>query len=464
MTISKKIFLTGLTAILVSSLAFTQAAPMPKMNYNTNKWIANALNPKVQNIQVKSFNQKAFEYLSDYTAQNGYNSFGIYEYNEGASSVLNKLLREGGSNERTRVIHEFLKNQRTSESMIVYRGGIDYIAGRKIGWNGKNYVALDSGKKIGKGLTGADKGFLSASTNIDIANEFMNNTFRTNNKQGFRVLEKIIVPKGANAYFLNNINPFTGESISYFGRESEWLFDSGVKRIVTDLEWNGGVLHVTEKMVTENQYGKMLSKLTKNDAFAVGMMTKKARRQLTRIEKLKAKGILENKTYVGSSAKKKAVGTLKSFAKKHPKTMKFCSGVLKSAPIIIEVAVDLYDMYKEVDKYYSGQFTKRNLAISLAGVAGGIAGGAAGGWLGVKAGAAIGSLIAPGVGTAIGSIVGGIIGGFAGYELGSYLGKNLMAMATAKYHSTMQSNYYFNNLCNNIAEDCEKKNLKPISA
>lgn len=177
--------------------------------------------------------------------------------------------------------------------------------------------------------------------------------------------------------------------------------------------------------------------------------------------------IIEQKT---RPTKLKLAG-LKSKFKLSPRAMKLFKGALKAAPIIIEVALDLHDFYKEVDRYYSGQLTKRDLAISLAGVAGGIAGGAAGGWLGAKAGAAlggaIGSLFTPAgtaIGVAIGGIAGGIFGSFIGYELGSYLAKNAMAIATLKYHKTMKNDYYFNNLCNSIDRNIKRRELKTISA
>lgn len=451
MTISKKIFLTGLTAILVSSLAFTQAAPMPKMNGSGTFLLAKSIRNEgtiYRNAVFKPLDDVTWNALHEYTLESGAHS----------ASEINKYLRTGSTKglsdpdgvvKSANIIHSYLKNNtKIQNEFTLYRGSVDFLGGKKI----TSLEQINNVKQI------VDKGFTSTSTDIGAAKYIANLRFDENVSK-LKFLEEIKLVKGTHGLNITNL--------SYFNNEKEFLLDKGTKRIITGFDkLDDGFVHVYERTVTEaeEQAIKRSSKLisAKASAFSIDgvFMTKKAQRQLTKI----TKGALENKVHVGSSVKKKAVGTLKAFAKKHPRTMKFCSGVLKSAPIIIEVAMDLYDMYKEVDKYYSGQFTKRNLAISLAGVAGGIAGGAAGGWLGVKAGAAIGSLIAPGVGTAIGSIVGGIIGGFAGYELGSYLGKNLMAMATAKYHSTMQSNYYFNNLCNNIAEDCEKKNLKPISA
>jgi len=139
------------------------------------------------------------------------------------------------------------------------------------------------------------------------------------------------------------------------------------------------------------------------------------------------------------------------------RAMRFFTGVLKYAPIIIEVAQDAYEFYKVGQKYYNGQLIKQDMIITGSGLAGAIAGGIAGAKVGSMVGKAIGSYFGGDVGASVGEFIGGFVGGGVGAFFGNLLGKKIAKSVTAKYFPTLKSDFYFNQLCNDVDEYYKKK-------
>lgn len=221
------------------------------------------------------------------------------------------------------------------------------------------------------------------------------------------------------------------------------------------------------KQVVQDRFFKDLKK----ELMDTGMSSKdadKAIRDIKKNNKIATKGKWKSKNRLERviekstrSMKKKITLALGTIAKKNPMLVKVAHGVLKVipyVPIIMEVVQDAKELYDVYALYGDAQIDKRTLITRTAGVAGGLVVGGLAAWggtlVGAKIGALIGSII-PGGGTAVGAFIGGVVGtvaGIIGYNLGFFAAHSAAMIITEKYFPTLQSDYYFAKLCDDVRE------------